>query len=66
MDTVRVETHGKLQALLGSRKEADKFFRTATTAPGEAEEEEEGEEHDDTPDVRIAVVPPTAAAPATA
>ena len=66
MDTARVETHGKLQALLGSRKEADKFFRTATTAPGEAEEEEEGEEHDDTPDVRIAIVPSTAAAPATA
>jgi len=67
MDTVRVETHGKLQALLGSRKEADKFFRTVTTAPGEAaEEEEEGNEHDDTPAVRPAEVPSPAAAPAIA
>ncbi len=67
MDTVRVETHGKLQALLGSRKEADKFFRTVTTAPGEADEDEEGgNEHDDTPAVRAAEVPSPAAAPAIA
>jgi hypothetical protein len=41
MDTVRVETHGKLQALLGSRKEADTFFRPVWSAPGEKEEEAE-------------------------
>jgi hypothetical protein len=43
MDTLRVETHGKLQALLGSRKEADTFFRPVWNAPGEKEEEAEGE-----------------------
>jgi hypothetical protein len=44
MDTLRVETHGKLQALLGSRKEADSFFRPVSNAPGEKEEEAEGSE----------------------
>jgi hypothetical protein len=43
MDTLRVETHGKLQALLGSRKEADSFFRPVSNAPGEKEEEAEAE-----------------------
>jgi hypothetical protein len=49
--------------LLGSRKEADSFFRAVTTAPGEVEEEGDPEE---TPGVLPAVVPSTAAVPATA
>jgi hypothetical protein len=44
VDTVRVETHGRLQALLGSRKEADTFFRPVWSAPGEKEEEAEASE----------------------
>jgi len=65
LDTARVETHGKLQALLGSRKEADSFFRTVTTAPGEVDEEG-GEDIEETPAIPPAVVPSTVAAPATA
>ena len=65
MDTARVETHGKLQALLGSRKEADAFFRAVATAPGETEDEV-GEGHDEVPAVTPGVVPSTTAAPATA
>lgn len=65
LDTARVETHGKLQVLLGSRKEADSFFRAVTTAPGEVEEEGR-EEPEETPAVPPAVVPATAATAATA
>lgn len=35
VDRMRVETHGKLQAILGSRSEADAFFRPTTRSPGE-------------------------------
>lgn len=46
VDKVRVEAHGKLLTLLGSRKEAESFFRPEKYGPSEKEEgegEEEGE-----------------------
>ncbi|HZF48697.1 MAG TPA: hypothetical protein VE093_08615 [Polyangiaceae bacterium] len=65
MDSARVETHGKLQALLASRKEADTFFRALMTAPGETEDGVD-EACDEAPTVTPGMVPSTAGAPATA
>jgi hypothetical protein len=65
LDTARIMTHGKLQTILGSRKEADSFFRRTTAAPGEKEEEEETEGAPAPAAPGTTTVPGTTAAPGT-
>ncbi len=43
LDRLRLETHGKLLALLKDKAEADAFFRPTQSAPGQTKEAEGGE-----------------------
>lgn len=61
VDKVRVEAHGKLLTILGSRKEADSFFRPEKIAPSE-EEEGEGEGEDEGEDASAEPPKPTTVA----
>ena len=43
IDRLRLETHGKLLALLADKAEADAFFRPTQSAPGQTEDKDEQE-----------------------